>query len=122
MNRLGQWILVLMLIAMIAVFGGLMFVLVGVQRDGIRIRVEGNVMLGSSYGEGPARVELVMSNPVQLIGAEEDGSLSAEIGILNCPDCGGVMVPSRWSPFSGELEWQCASCGLRLSGGQADRE
>jgi len=116
MNRLGQWILALMLIAMIAVFGGLMYILIGVQRDGIRIHVEGEVMLGSTRSEGPAVVELVMADPVQLIGAEEDGSLSAEIGILSCPGCGAAMVPTRWNPFSGELEWQCVSCGLELSG------
>lgn len=122
MNRLGQWILVLMLIAMISVFGGLMYVLVGVQRDGIRIHVAGEVTLGGSRSEGPAVVELIMSNPVRLSGTEEDGSLTAQIGILDCPDCGGVMVPSRWSPFSGELEWKCISCGLQLSGTGMDRE
>ena len=88
MSRLEQWILALMLIAMIAVFGGLMYVLVGVQQDGIRIHVEGEVMLGTSQSEGPALVELVMADPVRLTGAEEDGSLTAVIGILDCPECG----------------------------------
>lgn len=120
MSRLEQWILALMLIAMIAVFGGLMYILVGVQRDGIRIRVEGEVMLGTSQSDGPAVVELVMSDAVQLVGGEENGALSAEIGFVNCPDCGGVMVPSRWNPFSGELDWQCVSCGLELQKTQAD--
>ncbi len=112
----------LMLVAMIAVFAGLMYVLVGVQRDGIRIRVEGDVMLGSSNSEGPARVELVMPEAVQLVGAAEDGSVSAEIGIFNCPGCGGAMVPSRWSLLSGEIEWQCVSCGFQLTAWEAGAE
>ena len=47
-------------------------------------------------------------HPFEVVQKMSDASLVA------CPECGAPMLPVRWSPWSGEIEWACAVCDERV--------
>jgi hypothetical protein len=99
---------------------GILLVLVGIGRNGIRIDLSGDVNVTGMHDT----ITLSMSEPVSLL-MEEPGHLiatgpngeavPAAITLLPCPQCGSPMLPIRWSPWSGEIEWACSVCNERVT-------
>ena len=110
-------------VALIACAGlllGILLVLVGIGRNGIRIELGGDVNVTGMHD----RVTLSMSEPVslrmdepgQLVTTGPDGApIATEISLVPCPECGGTMLPVRWSPWTGEIEWMCPGCDERTT-------
>jgi len=56
-------------------------------------------------------VTLVLDDSANLtVTGPDGGSLPASLSLLPCPACGAPMLPVRWNPWSGEIEWSCTSC------------
>lgn len=123
MNRLVQTIA---LVACAGLLLGILLVLVNVGRNGVRIELAGDVhvtgmqdTIALSMSEP---VPLKMEQPAHLITTGPDGDpMRATLSLLPCPECGASMLPVRWSPWSGEIEWVCPACGERFtSAGTSD--
>jgi len=116
MNRTVQ---TLSLIACACLLLGILIVLAGIGRRGIRIELAGDVNIAGMHDtvtlSMPDPVPLVMAEPGQLITTgPEGGAVPAAITLLPCPECGVSMLPVRWSPWSGEIEWACPVCNKRV--------
>jgi len=117
MNRIIQTIA---LVACAGLLLGILLVLAGIGRNGVRIELTGDVNVAGmsdtvtlSFTEP---VPLVMEEPGHLITTGPDGKpVPASVSLLPCPECGASMLPVRWSPWSGEIEWACPVCGERVT-------
>jgi len=106
------------LLACMLLLGAILFVLLSIGRTGLTIQVTGTVNL-SEVGE-QLRIELSMDEPVvlsldqpaQLVATGPDGAaIPATFSLATCPVCGGAMIPNRWNPWTGEIEWICPTFG-----------
>lgn len=117
MNRTIQTIA---LVTCAALLLGILLVLAGIGRKGIRIELAGDVnvtgmhdTISLSFSEP---VPLFMQEPGRLITTGPDGKpVSTTVSLLPCPECGASMLPVRWNPWSGEIEWACPICDDQLT-------
>ncbi len=117
MNRALQ---VLTLIVLVGLLAGVLFVLVDVSQRGIRLELAGTVNVtgmpsevGLSMGQP---VTLVLEDPANLSVSGPDGAaIPATLSLISCSECGAPMLPVRWNPWSGEIEWVCTGCGEAVS-------
>ena len=99
---------------------GILLMLASIGRNGIRIELSGDVNVTGmhdsielSFSEP---VPLAMEEPAYLITTGPGGkAVPASLSLLPCPECGASMLPVRWSPWSGEIEWTCPVCGERAT-------
>ncbi len=116
MNRTLQTIA---LLACAGLLLGLLLVISGIGRNGVRIELAGDVHVTGMHEEVrlsmPDPVELVMEQPASLVAAGPDGgAVPTEVTLLPCAECGGSMLPVRWNPWTGEIEWACTACDERV--------
>jgi len=116
MNRTVQTIA---LITCAALLFGVLLVLVGIGRNGVRIELAGEVNVVGMHDTVTLSmaepVLMAMEEPIQLIATGADGdTIAAALFLLPCPECGASMLPVRWNPWSGEIEWACPVCDARL--------
>lgn len=117
-----RWLSVAALVGVLGLLGMLLWVALGLVRDGIPVRFS-PPLLASPVAVGlvsPVRleepfsvkvVELPISFPARLSVAVE-GPVEAEVGVLRCPHCRkGTVIPVRWNLFTGAITWRCPSCG-----------
>jgi hypothetical protein len=117
MNRIVQTIA---LVTCAGLLLGILLVLAGIGRNGVRIELAGDVnvtgmhdAISLSFSEP---VPLVMEEPAHLITTGADGkAVPTTVSLLPCPECGASMLPVRWSPWSGEIEWACPVCNERIT-------
>ncbi len=117
MNRTVQ---IVTLIACAFLLLGILIVLAGIGRHGVRIELAGDVhvvgMPETVRLSMPDPVPLVMAEPGELITTGPGGAaVPAAITLLPCPECGASMLPVRWSPWSGDIEWACPVCNERVT-------
>ena len=116
MNRTVQTIA---LVTCAGLLLGILLVLAGIGRNGVRIELAGDVNVTGmhdtvrlSFSEP---IPLVMEEPARLITTGADGkAIPATVSLLTCPECGAAMLPVRWSPWSGEIEWACTVCDEKV--------
>jgi hypothetical protein len=112
MNRTVQTIA---LIACAGLLLGIVILLAGIGRNGIRIELSGDVHVVGMYEtvrlSMSEPIPLVMEEPAHLITTGADGkAVSTTVSLLTCPECGASMLPVRWSPWSGVIDWACPVC------------
>ena len=108
------------LIALVGLLAAILFVLVDVARNGIHIVIDGRVdVTGMNDQMALTMVEpvtLVMDEATRLtISGPDGGALPTSLSLVSCPVCSASMLPVRWSPWSGEIDWVCPVCGEALS-------
>ncbi|MBU0596010.1 hypothetical protein KJ567_04950 [Candidatus Bipolaricaulota bacterium] len=117
MNRALQ---ILTLIVLVGLLAGVLFVLVDISQNGILLELAGSVDVTGMSDQ----VELTMGQPVTLVLEEpanlsvsgpDGGALPATLSLLPCPECGAPMLPVRWNPWTGKIDWVCTGCGERVS-------
>ena len=99
---------------------GILLVLAGIGRNGVRIKLAGDVHVTGMYDTVKLSfsepVPLFMEEPAYLITTGPGGrAVPTAISLLPCPECGASMLPVRWSPWSGEIEWACPVCDERAT-------
>jgi len=111
-------IIVLALSAAVVVLLGILFMLVSISRNGLNIRLGGDINLSDMSDHlivdltMADPIVLAMPQPVQMVTTGPGGeAIPASLSMVSCPTCNGPMFPSKWNPWSGEIEWTCASCG-----------
>jgi len=112
MNRSVQTIA---LVACAGLLLGILLVLVGIGRHGVRIELAGDVNVTGMHDTVRLSIDepvpLVMEEPARLMTTGADGeAVPVTVSLLSCPECGAPMLPVRWSPWSGEIEWACTVC------------
>ena len=117
MNRTVQTVT---LVACAGLLLGILLVLVGIGRNGVRIELAGDVNVTGMHDtiklSFSQPVPLVMDEPGYLVTTGPGGkAVPATLSLLPCPECGASMLPVRWSPWSGEIEWACPVCDERAS-------
>ena len=117
MNRTVQTIA---LAACAGLLLGILLVLAGIGRNGVRIELAGDVHVTGMYDTVRLSVSepvpLTTEEPAHLITTGPGGeAVPATLSLLPCPECGTSMLPVRWSPWSGEIEWVCPACAERAS-------
>jgi len=99
------------LIALVGLLATVLVVLWEINREGVTVHLAGQVKLAETTTRVAGEVSLVMSEPVNLIATgPENASIPANLLVAPCPQCGGSMVPIRWNPLTGEIEWSCLEC------------
>lgn len=118
MEKIERVLGLVALCVLLGLVAALLLVFLRIERRGIILRVEGPiqaVVVGPSLEE--LKVTLTLPQTVALdvrARAQVEGAVQAELGGLGipCPKCGeGVLLPVRWSLWSGEITWRCTSCG-----------
>jgi hypothetical protein len=100
------------LIALIGLLATVLVVLWQINREGVTVHLSGQVKLVDAATGVAGEVSLVMSEPVNLIATGPlETPIPANLSVVTCPQCGGNMLPIRWSLFSGEIQWRCLECG-----------
>ena len=112
MNRTIQ---TLALVACAGLLLGILLVLAGIGRNGVRIELAGDVNVTGMHDTIALTVSdpvsLEMEEPGRLIATGPEGEpIPAAVSLLPCSECGASMLPVRWSPWSGEIEWACPVC------------
>lgn len=114
----GRLAVLVALVASIALLLAVLFMLVLISRNGLDIRLGGDINLADlSKGitvqlQMSAPVILAIPEPVQLVAAGPDGAaIPATLSFVTCSGCNGSMLPSRWNPWTGQIEWTCPTCG-----------
>ena len=101
-------------VAFVIVIGllvGIFLVLMDIGRNGLTLNMRGKVELADPTSGLMGKVSLVMEEPVNLIATGPDKHpIPANLSVVSCPRCGGSMVPIRWYPLTGEIEWICLEC------------
>lgn len=112
-----RWALIFLCVLLLGALVFVGFVLLGLQRGGLVIRMAGPVQLSSSPQEG--RIAISFEGPVELKLAGPAGEgFEARIEGAVFPRCeGGVLIPVRWNPFTGEVVWKCVPQEGALEGG-----
>jgi len=104
---------------MLVLLAGILAVLAYLAHSGLTVEVQGVVSLDGTPTGILGDVHLIMDEPVSMVATGPDaGPVTASLSAATCPRCGGVMLPVRWRPLSGEIEWRCIECDLRA--GEAD--
>lgn len=117
MNRTVQTIALVICAGLLL---GILLVLAGIGRNGVRIELAGDVNVTGMYDTVRLSVSepvpLVMEEPAYLITTGPGGrAVPATLSLLSCPVCGASMLPVRWSPWSGEIEWACPVCDEQVT-------
>jgi len=111
-------IIVLALVAAVVLLLGILFMLVSIGRNGLNIRLGGDINLSEMSDH--LTVELItddplvlaMPQPVQMVTTGPGGkAIPASLSMVACPSCSGPMLPSKWNPWNGQIEWTCSACG-----------
>ncbi len=110
-------VIALALFAAVVLLLAIFFMLVSINRNGLNIRLGGDISLSDMSDH--LIVELTMDEPivlavqpVQMVTTGPDGeAIPATLSFVTCPSCGGPMLPSKWNPWNGEIEWTCPVCG-----------
>ena len=123
MNRTVQTIA---LVTCAGLLLGIVIVLAWIGVNGVRIELSGDVNVVGMYETirltMPETVPLAMEEPAHLITTGADGkAIPATVSLLPCPECGASMLPVRWGPWSGEIEWACPVCDETI-GRPAERD
>jgi hypothetical protein len=117
MNRALQ---IVALVVFAVLLASVLFELIDISRHGIRLELTGSVNVNGM----PEEVGLKMGEPVTLMFEEpanvtvsgpEGGAIPASLSLLSCPSCGSPMLPVRWNPWTGEIDWVCTVCGEQVS-------
>jgi len=104
-------------ILLIGILAILLFVLIDIDQHGVTIHVTGRVNLANPGTGVLGKVNLVMNQPVSLVATGPGNApIPANLAVATCPKCGGSMVPVRWNPITGEIEWRCLECGYTTKG------
>jgi hypothetical protein len=108
MERTVRWIAV---IAVIGLLAAILVVLIQVNRNGIQISYSGDLKIVGMPDEIALRmaepVRLTMPEGTQLTAAFPDGqSIPLSISLAAGPDGDGTLIPARWNPFTGVIEWR----------------
>ncbi|UCF10622.1 MAG: hypothetical protein JSW65_02815 [Candidatus Bipolaricaulota bacterium] len=94
---------------------GILILLVHFAQVGLTVNVRGDVSLGGEPTGVTGEVRLVMEDAVTMVTTGPDaGPVPVALSPTDCPQCGGPLLPIRWQPLSGEIEWQCAECDLTV--------
>ncbi|MCK5246529.1 hypothetical protein KAR02_06500 [Candidatus Bipolaricaulota bacterium] len=114
----GRLVIILALLASIVLLLAILFMLVSISRNGLNIRLGGDKDLSDMSDQ--VTVELTMDEPivlaipqpVQMVATGPDGeAIPATLSFVRCPSCNGSMLPSKWNPWTGQIEWTCPACG-----------
>jgi len=114
----GRLAIFLALFVSIALLLAVLFMLVSIGRNGLSIRLGGDINLSDLTDR--ITVELSMDDPivltipqpVQMVATGQDGdAIPATLSFVACPSCGGSMLPTKWNPWTGQIEWTCPTCG-----------
>jgi len=117
MNRALQ---ILTLVVLVGLLAGVLFTLIDISQNGIRLELAGTVTVSGI----PEQVDLAMDDAVTLrveepanvsVTGPEGDAIPATLSLIACPDCGAPMLPVRWNPWSGEIEWICTSCDAEIT-------
>ena len=113
----GRIVIILALFAAIILLLAILFMLFSISRDGLSIRLGGDV----NFGELGDRISIQLTmdepialslpQPLQMVASGPDGApIPATLAFSSCPSCGGSMLPSHWSIWDGHIEWTCPTC------------
>ena len=108
----------LALVVSIALLLAVLIMLISISRNGLDIRLGGDINL-ADLSEGVTvqlqmnePVILAIPEPVQLVAAGPEGqAIPATLSFVTCPNCDGSMLPTKWNPWTGQIEWTCPTCG-----------
>ncbi|MFC2083206.1 hypothetical protein ACFLSG_04125 [Candidatus Bipolaricaulota bacterium] len=113
----GRIAIVLASLASIALLVAILIMLVSISRNGLNIRLSGDINLSDVSDTLTVEltmdeaIVLAMPQPVQMFTTGPDGeAIPAALSLATCPTCGGSMLPSKWNPWSGQIEWTCPAC------------
>lgn len=112
-----RWVLIFLCILLLGALTFLGVALWGIKEGGVAIRIAGPLELASAPQEG--RLSISIEGPVELTlsGPVETGLEARFEGVI-FPRCeGGVLIPVRWNPFSGEVVWRCVPQVGEVEGG-----
>jgi hypothetical protein len=99
-------------VVLVGLLATVLILLWQINRDGVTVHLSGQIKLADTTGVA-GEVSLVMSEPVSLIATgPQETPIPANLSVVPCPQCGGNMLPIRWSLFSGEIQWRCLECGF----------
>jgi len=107
----------LSVLALVGLLAAILAFLVVLTQSGIRIQYAGDVRVIGMPSEiqlrfaEPAVVEFAEGSTVT---AAVSGDAASPVAIAFasalCPNCGGAMLPVRYHPFTGKIEWACPKC------------
>jgi len=110
-------IVILALIATVFLLLAILFMLVSISSNGLSIRLGGDINLSDVSDHLTVEltmdepIVLAMSQPVEMVTTGPDGEpIPATLSFVTCPSCDGPMLPSKWNPFTGKIEWVCPTC------------
>ncbi len=117
MNRIVQTVA---LVACAGLLLAILLLLIGIGRNGVRIELSGDVdvtgMRDTLTLTMSEPIPLLMEEPARLIATGPEGeAVPLTVSLFPCPECGASMLPVRWNPWSGEIEWVCPVCGERVT-------
>jgi len=110
-------IVILALLATVILLLAILFMLVSISSNGLDIRLGGDINLSDVSDHLTVELTmdepiiLAMPQPVQMVATGPDGeAIPATLSFVTCPNCGGPMLPSKWNPWNGRIEWACPAC------------
>ena len=113
----GRLIILLALLASVVLLLGILFMLFSISRNGLNIRLGGDITLAELGDHITVElttdepIVLALPEPVQMVTTGPGGeAIPATLAFANCPQCGGPMLPSKWNPWDGRIEWTCPTC------------
>jgi len=113
---LEKLVLAVALVVLAGLLAGILIALVGLEKGGIPIKLAGPIVIQGSTTPQELKVTLSIPQTVSIdAGGRAEANLRTTFEGIPCPHCHkGVMVPVKWNPFTGEVVWQCTSCGYTL--------
>jgi len=104
-----------MLAAIALLLVAILATLITIAWRGVQVEHTGAISLETMLDGIPLRMEgpVMMQNvePVHMVTTGPTGeAIPVELAFLECHECGGTLVPVRWNPFTGDIEWSCPTC------------